>query len=71
LIHRDDGLLFELDLRTLSPCCSTAAAGEKIVPWQLRLDPAEVFDLTLPMEQVAEEYRAMDQRLAVKTLLRP
>ena len=36
-----------------------------------RIDPGKVFDLTLPLEQVAEGYRAMDQRRAIKTLLRP
>jgi hypothetical protein len=30
-----------------------------------------VFDLELPLEQVAEGYRAMDERRAIKTLLRP
>jgi threonine dehydrogenase-like Zn-dependent dehydrogenase len=39
--------------------------------WNRRIDPGKVFDLTLPLEQVAEGYRAMDQRRAVKTLLRP
>jgi threonine dehydrogenase-like Zn-dependent dehydrogenase len=29
-----------------------------------------VFDLTLPLEQVAEGYRAMDERRAIKALLR-
>ena len=33
--------------------------------------PGKVFDLTLPLEQVAEGYRAMDERRAIKTLLRP
>jgi threonine dehydrogenase-like Zn-dependent dehydrogenase len=33
--------------------------------------PGRVFDLTLPLEQAAEGYRAMDERRAVKTLLRP
>jgi threonine dehydrogenase-like Zn-dependent dehydrogenase len=33
--------------------------------------PGKVFDLTLPLEQAAEGYRAMDQRSAIKTLLRP
>jgi hypothetical protein len=32
---------------------------------------AMVFDLTLPLDHVAEGYCAMDQRRAVKTLLRP
>jgi threonine dehydrogenase-like Zn-dependent dehydrogenase len=35
------------------------------------IDPGRVFDLTLPLEQVAEGYRAMDERRAIKTLLRP
>jgi threonine dehydrogenase-like Zn-dependent dehydrogenase len=30
----------------------------------------KVFDLTLPLHQVAEGYRAMDERRAIKTLLR-
>jgi threonine dehydrogenase-like Zn-dependent dehydrogenase len=36
-----------------------------------QIDPGKVFDLTLPLEQAAEGYQAMDQRRAVKTLLRP
>src|SRR4030088_2600010 len=36
-----------------------------------RINPGTVFDLTLPLEQVAEAYRAMDERRAIKTLLRP
>ena len=36
-----------------------------------RIDPGRVFDLTLPLEQVAEGYRAMDERRAIKTLLTP
>jgi threonine dehydrogenase-like Zn-dependent dehydrogenase len=35
------------------------------------IDPGKVFDLTLPLEQVAEGYRAMDERRAIKALLRP
>ena len=35
------------------------------------INPGRVFDLTLPLEQVAEEYRAMDERRAIETLLRP
>jgi hypothetical protein len=30
-----------------------------------------VFDLELPLDDVAEGYRAMDERRAVKVLLRP
>ena len=39
--------------------------------WNGRIDPGKVFDLRLPLEQVAEGYRAMDQRRAIKSLLRP
>lgn len=35
------------------------------------IDPGKVFDLTLPLAQVADGYRAMDERRAIKTLLRP
>ncbi|GAB2592470.1 zinc-dependent alcohol dehydrogenase family protein [Streptomyces capparidis] len=36
-----------------------------------RIDPGKVFDLVLPLDQVAEGYRAMDERRAVKSLLEP
>jgi threonine dehydrogenase-like Zn-dependent dehydrogenase len=36
-----------------------------------RIDPGRVFDLTLPLDQAGEGYRAMDERRAIKTLLRP
>jgi len=36
-----------------------------------RINPGKVFDLTLPLDRVAEGYRAMDERRAIKTLLRP
>src|SRR5881296_2586191 len=39
--------------------------------WNGKINPGKVFDLELPMEQVAEGYRAMDERRAIKTLLRP
>ena len=39
--------------------------------WNRKISPGRVFDLTLPLNQVAEGYRAMDERRAVKTLLRP
>ena len=39
--------------------------------WDRRIDPGKVFDMTLPLDQVAEGYRAMDERRAVKVLLRP
>ena len=39
--------------------------------WNGKIDPGKVFDLTLPLDQIAEGYRAMDERRAIKTLLRP
>ncbi len=35
-----------------------------------KINPGKVFDLKLPLDQVAEGYRAMDERRAIKTLLR-
>jgi threonine dehydrogenase-like Zn-dependent dehydrogenase len=39
--------------------------------WNREIDPGKVFDLTLPLDQVAEGYRAMDERRAIKSLLWP
>jgi len=39
--------------------------------WNRKINPGKVFDLTLPLEQVAEGYRAMDERRAIKALLHP
>jgi threonine dehydrogenase-like Zn-dependent dehydrogenase len=35
------------------------------------IDPGQVFDLTLPLAEVGEAYRAMDERRAIKVLLQP
>jgi threonine dehydrogenase-like Zn-dependent dehydrogenase len=35
------------------------------------IDPGKVFDLELPLDDAAEGYKAMDERRAIKTLLRP
>ena len=44
---------------------------EELLPEVLdgTVTPGEVFDLTLPLDQVADGYRAMDERTAVKTML--
>jgi threonine dehydrogenase-like Zn-dependent dehydrogenase len=34
-----------------------------------KINPGKVFDLTLPLAEVAEGYKAMDERRAIKTLL--
>jgi threonine dehydrogenase-like Zn-dependent dehydrogenase len=39
--------------------------------WNRKIDPGKVFDLSLPLEQVADGYLAMDTRRAIKALLRP
>lgn len=35
------------------------------------IDPGKVFDLELPLDEAAEAYKAMDERRAIKVLLRP
>jgi threonine dehydrogenase-like Zn-dependent dehydrogenase len=39
--------------------------------WNRQIDPGKVFDLQLPLREAAAGYRAMDQREAIKALLRP
>ena len=36
-----------------------------------QINPGQVFDLELPLVQAAEGYRTMDERRAIKALLRP
>jgi threonine dehydrogenase-like Zn-dependent dehydrogenase len=37
--------------------------------WSRKIDPGKVFDLILHLEQVAEGYRAMNEREAIKVLI--
>ena len=37
--------------------------------WDGKIDPGKVFDLTLPLEEASEGYKAMDERRATKVLL--
>jgi len=37
--------------------------------WNREIDPGKVFDLTLPLDQAADGYKAMDERRATKVLL--
>ena len=39
--------------------------------WGRQIDPGKVFDLELPLGDAAEGYEAMDERRAIKALLRP
>jgi threonine dehydrogenase-like Zn-dependent dehydrogenase len=34
--------------------------------WNRKINPGKVFDLTLPLDQVAEGYRAVDERRAIQ-----
>ena len=51
------------------------APVRRFLPEQMELiatgaiQPGKVFDLTLALDDVAEGYRAMDERRAIKTLL--
>jgi threonine dehydrogenase-like Zn-dependent dehydrogenase len=38
--------------------------------WHRAIDPGKVFDLELPLDEAAAGYRAMDERRAIKVLLR-
>jgi threonine dehydrogenase-like Zn-dependent dehydrogenase len=50
-------------------CCPHCQLIDQVMKGAI--NPGKVFDLTLPLDQVAEGYRAMDERRAIKTLLRP
>lgn len=39
--------------------------------WDRNINPGKVFDLTLPLDEAAEAYKAMDERRAIKVLLQP
>ena len=39
--------------------------------WRHEINPGRVFDLTLPLAEVADAYRAMDERRAIKAMLVP
>ena len=53
-------------MTSLPPSSSSPTTTTIIAPTD-----AIYFDLTLPLDQVADGYRAMDQRQAIKTLLLP
>jgi threonine dehydrogenase-like Zn-dependent dehydrogenase len=39
--------------------------------WNRKINAGKVFDLTLPLDQAADGYKAMDERRAIKVLLQP
>ena len=71
----------ELPVRTMFSCNVGVAGGVAPVRQYLpdlrddvlsgAINPGLVFDLDLPLEKVAEGYAAMDERRAIKTMLRP
>jgi threonine dehydrogenase-like Zn-dependent dehydrogenase len=46
---------------------------EELMPYILRgeIRPGRIFDRTVPLDQVAEAYRLMNDREAIKVLVRP
>ena len=52
---------------------SVGGYNEELLPDVLSgaIEPGRVFDLALPLSEAAEAYAAMDERRAVKVLLRP
>ncbi len=56
-------------------CTAALAPVRRFLPeliqliWDREIDPGVVFDLTLPLEEAAEGYKAMDERRAIKVLL--
>jgi threonine dehydrogenase-like Zn-dependent dehydrogenase len=71
----------ELPIRTLFSRNVGVAGGvapvraylDELLPevWSGAIDPGQVFDLELGLEDVADAYQAMDERRSIKTLLRP
>ena len=55
------------------PWRSTTAATLRLIDliWRREIEPGKVFDLELPLREAAEGYEAMDERRAIKALLRP
>lgn len=41
----------------------------QLLPARQKINPGKAFDLTMPLDQVADGYRAMDERRGIKTLL--
>jgi aryl-alcohol dehydrogenase-like predicted oxidoreductase len=52
------------------PFANEELVGEALAPFG-KINPGKVFDLTIPLDQVAYGYRTMDERRAIKSLLRP
>src|SRR5947199_229435 len=74
---------FAADAANVKPGMTVAVVGDGPAPVRRflpklidvvftgKVDPGKGFDLALPLDQVAEGYRAMDERRAIKTLVQP
>lgn len=67
------GSLFGRNITLTGGPAPVRAYIEEVLPDVLagRIDPGRVFDRVLPLDQVAEAYRAMDAREALKVALVP
>ncbi|WP_425955970.1 zinc-binding dehydrogenase [Xylanimonas sp. McL0601] len=65
--------IFDRNLTVGGGMASARRYMEELLPHVLSGDitPGDVFDLTLPLSQIAEAYAAMDERRATKVLVRP
>jgi threonine dehydrogenase-like Zn-dependent dehydrogenase len=65
--------LFNRNIGVAGGVAPVRAYIEELLPevWSGAINPGMVFDLELGLEDVAEAYRAMDERRSIKTLLRP
>jgi hypothetical protein len=67
LERRDDPSIIE-PTDAIIRLSATCICGSDLWPYR-QIDPGKVFDLTLPLDRVADGYRAMGKRRAIKTLL--
>lgn len=67
------GSLFRHNIRLGGGPAPVRAYLDELLPDVLagRINPGRVFDVTMPLDQAPDGYRAMDQRTALKVLLRP
>lgn len=65
--------MFDTNVGVRGGCAPVRNYIEEFIPEVLdgRINPGLVFDLTLPLEEVAEAYAAMDERRATKVMLLP
>jgi threonine dehydrogenase-like Zn-dependent dehydrogenase len=72
-VHLDVNQLFEANITIGGGMAPARTYIPELLPAVVdgTMHPGKVFDLELPLDEVAEAYRAMDERRAIKVLLRP